>query len=133
MKSITIHSSKKDCVMDLTDTVQHHVQESTVTDGICTIFVHHTTCSITTADLDPGTDLDLLDALRSMLPQLHYRHPHDPNHTPDHIISSIIGPSLTIPIQSRTLVLGVWQRIILIELDGPRDRSLSIYVIATSV
>ena len=77
-------------------------------------------------DLDPGTDLDLLNALRHVLPQLSYRHPHDPSHTPDHLLSSIIGPSVAIPYQNRRLLLGTWQRVILVELDGPRQRTLHV-------
>ncbi len=78
----------------------------------------------TASALDPGTDLDLLDALRRLLPPLSYRHPHDPAHTPDHILASIIGPALVIPYARRQLLLGTWQRIILVELDGPRQRSI---------
>lgn len=86
----------------------------------------HTTATLTTADLDPGTDLDMLDAFDAMMPKLKYRHPHNPSHAPDHILSSIIGPSLTVPFKDGNLVLGTWQRIVLIELDGPRRRKLVI-------
>jgi secondary thiamine-phosphate synthase enzyme len=80
--------------------------------------------ALTTADLDPGTDRDLLQALRSLLPQQSYRHPHDPSHAPDHILSSLIGPSVLVPYRQRALLLGTWQRIILVELDGPRQRTI---------
>jgi secondary thiamine-phosphate synthase enzyme len=122
MKTITITTRKKDQIVDITDTVQHYMQAEGSADGLCSLFVAHTTCAITTADLDPGTDLDMLSALRHLLPQLSYRHPHDPSHTPDHILSSIIGPSLVIPYTNHQLLLGTWQRIILVELDGPRQR-----------
>jgi secondary thiamine-phosphate synthase enzyme len=79
---------------------------------------------VTTADLDPGTDLDLLQSLRKLLPPMSYRHPHNPAHTPDHLLSSIIGPSVAIPYENRRLALGTWQRIILVELDGPRQRTV---------
>lgn len=90
------------------------------------MFILHTTASLTTADLDPGTDLDLLDALKNLLPDIQYRHPHNPAHTPDHILSSLIGPSLTVPVESGKLCLGTWQRVVLIELDGPRERNIQI-------
>ncbi|GCE23499.1 hypothetical protein KDK_72990 [Dictyobacter kobayashii] len=64
--------------------------------------------------------------MRAILPDLNYRHPHDPEHAPDHILSSLIGPSLVIPYANRRLLLGVWQRIILVELDGPRQRTVQI-------
>ncbi len=119
--SLTITTTESKQVIDITDAVQAQVGRSA---GVCTVFVAHTTCAVTTADLDPGTDLDLLDAAWEMIPKLPYRHPHNPAHVPAHLASSIIGPSVTIPVRDSRLVLGSWQRIILVELDGPRDRQL---------
>src|SRR5690242_53541 len=126
MKTITVNTRKKDQVVDITDTIEAHLQEAKTESGICYLFVAHTTCALTTADLDPGTDRDFLDALRDLLPKLSYRHPHDPSHTPDHILSSIIGPFLAIPFTNHKLLLGTWQRVILVELDGPRRRTVHI-------
>ncbi|HET8852888.1 MAG TPA: secondary thiamine-phosphate synthase enzyme YjbQ [Ktedonobacteraceae bacterium] len=124
MRTFTVATRKKDQIVDITDTVEKYLQAEENTNGLCSLFIAHTTCAITTADLDPGTDLDLLDALRRLLPKLNYRHPHDPSHTPDHILASIIGPSLVIPYARHQLLLGIWQRIILVELDGPRERTI---------
>ena len=126
MKTVTITTKKKDEVVDITETVENLLEEMKAQSGICVVFVAHTTCALTTADLDPGTDLDFLNALRHMLPHISYRHPHDPSHTPDHILSSILGPSLAIPYQDGQLLLGIWQRVILVELDGPRQRTLHV-------
>ena len=126
MKTVTIQTNKKDQVVDITETVENYLQEAQAESGVCVVFVAHTTCALTTADLDPGTDLDLLAALRHLLPKMSYRHPHDPGHTPDHLLSSIIGPSVAIPFQDRQLQLGTWQRVVLIELDGPRERTMHI-------
>jgi len=126
MKTVTITTKKKDEVVDITETVENLLEEMKAQSGICVVFVAHTTCALTTADLDPGTDLDFLNALRHMLPHISYRHPHDPSHTPDHILSSILGPSLAIPYQDGQLLLGTWQRVILVELDGPRQRTLHV-------
>jgi secondary thiamine-phosphate synthase enzyme len=126
MKTITVRTRKKDEVVDITETVETHLQEMGNEEGVCTLFVSHTTCALTTADLDPGTDLDFLDALRRLLPPIAYRHPHDPSHTPDHILSSMIGSSLAIPYRNRRLLLGTWQRVVLVELDGPRQRTVHI-------
>ncbi len=124
--TITVATKKKDQVVDITETIETHLRNRPETDGVCVVFAAHTTCALTTADLDPGTDQDLLNALRHMLPQLSYRHPHDPFHAPDHLLSSIIGPSVTIPYHNRKLMLGTWQRVVLVELDGPRQRTLHI-------
>ena len=126
METLTIRTKKKDEVIDITETIEAYLQAADTESGVCIIFVAHTTCSLTTADLDPGTDRDLLDALRGILPHTSYRHPHDPSHTPDHILSSILGASLAIPYRSRQLLLGTWQRVVLVELDGPRQRTVHV-------
>ncbi len=124
MRTFTVTTRQKDQVIDITDIIENYLQEEKNADGLCSLFVAHTTCAITAADLDPGTDLDLLDALRQLLPLISYRHPHDPSHTPDHILSTIIGPSLVVPYAKHQLLLGTWQRIILVEFDGPRRRTM---------
>ena len=126
MKTITVATKRKDQIVDITETVETHLRDAKNEEGICVLFIAHTTCAITTADLDPGTDLDFLDVLRRLLPQIRYRHPHDPAHAHDHILSAIIGPSLTLPYRNRQLLLGTWQRVVLVELDGPRQRTLHI-------
>lgn len=125
MKTFFIETSHKDEINDITDTIEEILQQNTIKNGACLIFVKHTTCCITTADLDPGTDIDFLEFLRRIIPEMRFRHPHDPSHAPDHILSSIIGTSLTVPIVNGQLDLGVWQRVVLVELDGPRKRELS--------
>ena len=126
MATISVSTRKKDQVIDITETIEAQLQEARKESGVCFVFVAHTTCAITTADLDPGTDRDLLDALRGMLPQISYRHPHNPAHAPDHLLSSIIGPSLAIPYANHRLLLGTWQSVVLVELDGPRQRTIHI-------
>ena len=91
---------------------------------LCNVFIKHTTACITTADLDPGTDIDMLEAFEKIIPDLKYRHPHNPSHVGDHIVSSIIGPSLTLWFEGNKLVLGTWQRLVLVEMDGPRQRNI---------
>lgn len=125
MKELTVTTTKKRQIIDITDEIQQVVTK-TNNKCICFLFIKHTTAALTTADLDPGTDLDMLDAFEAMMPKLHYRHPHDPSHVPDHIMSSVIGASVVIPILQGKLDLGIWQRIVLVELDGPRQRKLTI-------
>ena len=120
---ITVSTQKKKEVVDITKRVQEVVD---IQEGICHLFLMHTTAALTTADLDPGTDQDYLDAIEAMAPKLPYRHPHDPLHVPDHIMSSFIGIFLNVPVQKGKLVLGTWQRIVLIELNGPKERKVVI-------
>jgi secondary thiamine-phosphate synthase enzyme len=130
MLRLKVRTRKKREVVDLTDFLEEHLNKEHVPTGICHLLVLHTTAALTTADLDPGTDLDMLDAFEAMLPKLRYRHPHDPSHVPDHILSALIGTSLSLPFENRKLVLGTWQRVVLIELDGPRERELALSVFA---
>ncbi len=122
MQRITIKTRKKREVIDITELVEKTLAGSS--SGICNLLVLHTTSALTTADLDPGTDLDMLDAFEALIPKLRYRHPHDPEHVPDHILSALIGTSVALPFENGRLILGTWQRVVLIELDGPRERSV---------
>lgn len=125
----TIETKKKDEVLDITDQVSEIISKSEKKNGVIVLNVLHTTCGLTTADLDPGTDEDILEALRKMLPKINYRHPHDPSHTPDHILSSLIGTSLSLIFENGELQLGTWQRIIFVELNGPRERKITYSII----
>jgi secondary thiamine-phosphate synthase enzyme len=125
MQRMRVKTSNKREVIDLTDDLQKAIDHSYAkASGFCTLSVLHTTAALTTADLDPGTDLDMLDAFEHLIPKLKYRHPHNPAHVPDHILSALIGTSVTLPVEKGSLVLGTWQRVILIELDGPRERNI---------
>jgi secondary thiamine-phosphate synthase enzyme len=125
MQRMKVRTSKKREIVDLTDRLQQIVDESYQgVSGFCQLSVLHTTAALTTADLDPGTDLDMLDAFEHLIPKLKFRHPHDPTHVPDHILSALIGTSVAVPVDKGQLVLGTWQRIILVELDGPREREV---------
>ena len=128
MKLVRIKTSQKNQVVDLTERVEAELPQAGR--GAVLVLAAHTTCAVTTADLDPGTDLDFLNALRHLLPDLRYRHPHDPEHTPDHILASLIGPSVLIPFDRDQLILGTWQRIVLVELDGPRERNVHLTFLA---
>jgi secondary thiamine-phosphate synthase enzyme len=130
MQRVTVKTRKKREVLDITDLVESHLQNSTASTGVCNLLVLHTTAGLTTADLDPGTDLDMLDAFEAMIPKLRYRHPHNPAHVGDHIMSALIGTSVSLPFERKKLLLGTWQRIVLIELDGPRQREIAVSISA---
>jgi secondary thiamine-phosphate synthase enzyme len=129
MHTLTVTTRKKREVLDITGAIESLLEKNQAT-GICNLFILHTTAALTTADLDPGTDLDMLDAFEATIPKLRYRHPHNPAHVPDHILSALIGTSVTLPFERGKILLGTWQRIVLIELDGPRERELVVSITA---
>ena len=132
MVKIIVKTSEKRQVIDITDLINQELEKQNFKNGICNLFLTHTTVALTTADLDPGTDQDYLDAFKDLIPKLNYQHPHNPAHTPDHILSSIIGTSLSIPVENGKLILGTWQRVILIEFNGPREREVVINLLQSS-
>jgi secondary thiamine-phosphate synthase enzyme len=128
MQRVTVKTRKKREVLDITDLIEERLVSSPMSTGVCNLLVLHTTAALTTADLDPGTDLDLLDAFEAMVPKLRYRHPHNPAHVGDHIMSALIGTSVLLPFETKKLLLGTWQRVVLIELDGPREREIALSI-----
>lgn len=124
MIKVSVNTAKKREVLDITDLIDECIQKQDKNSGLVNIFITHTTAAITTADLDPGTDQDYLNAFDKLIPQIKFNHPHDPSHMPDHILSSLIGVSLAIPFEKKQLILGTWQRVVLLEFDGPRDRKV---------
>ena len=133
MYRLMIKTHKNREIVDITEQLEqvlwkHHPEKT----GICQLNLLHTTAALATADLDPGTDLDMLDAFEHLIPKLQYRHPHNPAHAPDHILSTMIGTSLTLMVDRGLLLLGTWQRVVLVELDGPRERELVMAFVETA-
>lgn len=96
-------------------------------DGICTIVTPHTTCAISVNEnADPDVPRDLVKALRAMIPNVDFR--HGEGNSDAHLLSMMIGTSLSWPYRKGRLVLGRWQGIYFIELDGPRRRDVTVYV-----
>ena len=118
-------------VVDLTDQLQSLIRNAKMQEGICSIFVTHTTAALTTGEIGEGTEKDLLEVVEQMVPSIRFRHAHDPSHAWSHMASSILGPSITIPVLSGKLVLGTWQSVMLIELDGPRERTVHVTLLTS--
>lgn len=129
MEKVLVKTRKKREVIDITVRINEIIKERKLTGGICFLNLLHTTAAISTADMDPGADLDMMDAFDELIPKLKYRHPHNPAHMPDHILSTLIGTSLVLTFDDKGLVLGTWQRVVLFEFDGPREREITVYLL----
>ena len=126
---LKVNTSHLKQVVDLTDRLQSVIHQAGLQEGLCTVFVTHTTAAVTTGEIGEGTEQDFLQIVEQMIPQIRFRHAHDPSHAWSHMASSILGPSLTIPVSGGKLVLGTWQSVMLVELDGPRDRDVHVNLI----
>ena len=113
-------------VVDLTERLQALISRAKMRDGLCSLFVAHTTAALTTGEIGEGTEQDLLDVVEQMIPSIRFRHAHDPSHAWSHMAASILGPSLSVPVMDGQLALGTWQSVLLVELDGPRERTVSV-------
>jgi secondary thiamine-phosphate synthase enzyme len=124
-----ISTTNRKQVVDLTDRLEAVIRRAKMQEGLCSLFVTHTTAALTTGEIGEGTEEDFLQVVEQMIPRIHFRHAHNPAHAWSHMASSILGPSLTIPVSGGKLVLGTWQSVMLVELDGPRDRTVHVTLI----
>jgi secondary thiamine-phosphate synthase enzyme len=112
--------------VDVTDRVNEAISSAGMQEGLCVLFVAHTTAALTTGEIGEGTEDDLLEVVEQVIPRIRFRHAHDPGHAWSHMASSLLGPSLALPVSAGRLILGTWQSVLLIELDGPRRRNLHV-------
>lgn len=124
--SLKVKTTETRQVVDLMDQVNRKIAQSQIQEGLCLLFIQHTTAALTVGEVGEGTEEDLLDVLEKIIPKIRFRHAHDPSHAPAHMIASILGPSLAFPIARGKLALGTWQSVLLIELDGPRERTVHV-------
>src|SRR3989344_4266097 len=100
LQKLTFTTHKKHEVFDITKILNDLLQKNGYYEGICFIFCTHTTCALTTVDMDEGaTDEDYVAAYEALIPKIPYKHPHDPSHFGEHLMSSTVGASLFIPVQ----------------------------------
>ena len=119
---INISTSKNNQLVNITQNVQEAITKSGVSDGICFVHIAHTTAGITiNENADPDVVRDILLSLDDIVKNLSgFRH-FEGNSTA-HVKSSLMGNSVSIPIQNGKLQLGTWQGIYFCEFDGPRNR-----------
>lgn len=108
-------------LQDITAQVQQAVSESGVQEGVCYVFVPHTTAALTlNENWDPDVRGDLVRALAAMVPNVPFH--HGEGNSPAHLMSTLVGASETLLVSGGRLALGSWQGIYLAEFDGPRRR-----------
>lgn len=115
---------------DITSEVNAALQRLGASEGICQVFVPHTTAGIViNENADPDVCADMLEWLDAAVPQ-HARYRHAEGNSPAHIKATLAGQSAAIPVEGGRLALGTWQGVFLAEFDGPRERTVVINVVA---
>jgi secondary thiamine-phosphate synthase enzyme len=120
-RDLHIDTSRRETV-DITDDAAAFVRP--LGDGLLSVFVPHATAGVAIIETGSGSDDDLADALRTLLPRDdRYRHRHgSQGHGADHVLPALLAPSITVPVAAGCLELGTWQRLVLVDLnrDNPR-------------
>jgi secondary thiamine-phosphate synthase enzyme len=128
MFRLDVKTNRKVEFIDVTGNVQQVVSREGVEEGVCYLFVPHTTAGITiNENADPSVVRDIAMALSKLVDPMSYEHVE--GNSPAHVKSSMVGCSLTIPVENGKLALGTWQGIYFCEFDGPRSRKLYVNVL----
>jgi secondary thiamine-phosphate synthase enzyme len=131
LPEITVRSSKREEAIDITEQINQILQRISLVQGLCHIYVPHTTAGIMVNEgADPSVVDDILSTLAKMAPRsASYRHLE--GNADAHIKAAIVGSSVTLPVTGSKVLLGTWQSIFFMEFDGPRTRRLIVTPIRT--
>jgi len=131
-EELRVKTPSREILIDISNDVQNIVRNSKVEEGVCRIFIPHTTAGITiNENADPSVMKDIINYLNKLIPiggGLGYSFKHGEGNSDAHIKSSIINPSLDILIHNNRLMLGTWQGIMFAEFDGPRNRKVYVQI-----
>lgn len=129
IRTFQVRTSKKTEFIDMTSSIQEVVKNTGVEEGICFIFIPHTTAGVTiNENADPNVSQDIIMELNKIVPFQDQYH-HIEGNSPAHIKASLIGVSQIVFVESGKLVLGTWQGIFFCEFDGPRNRKVHVNVL----
>src|SRR4030043_160158 len=125
VKYINVKSKSRVEFIDVTGMVHETVKEAGVQDGICYLYVPHTTAGITINEgADPSVQRDIQNTLSRLIPQ-DVNYFHREGNADAHIKSTIVGTSVHVIVEGGKLLLGTWQSIFFCEFDGPRNRRIA--------
>ncbi|MCJ7509931.1 MAG: secondary thiamine-phosphate synthase enzyme YjbQ [Dehalococcoidia bacterium] len=133
LSHISVFTRSKEVLEEITHRVNDVIHRSGVEEGVCYLYLPHTTAGITVNEnADPSVARDILDRLETLVPSRGNYH-HLEGNAPAHIKSSLMGLSLAVPIEKGRLALGRWQGVFLCEFDGPRDRTVMMQVLPSHI
>ena len=125
MYILKVRSREREQMVEFTDEVRRTLREAGAREGVCVLYVQHTTAGLTVNEnADPDVQRDMLHALRTLLPQHGMGFRHGEENSDAHIKASLVGSSVTVPFKDGELLLGRWQGIFLCEFDGGRERQV---------
>jgi len=130
MIQLDVKTNDRTQFVDITSEVRDAIRDNGLTEGVCTVFVPHTTAGITiNENADPSVVRDIINTLEKLVPY-GAGYSHSEGNADSHVKASLMGASVNIPIVNGRLQLGTWQGIYFCEFDGPRSRRVWICVTA---
>ena len=124
-KVVRVETRKRIEILDVTEFAREFVREISALKGLLHVFLPHTTAGLVINEKEEGLLRDIEDLLERLAPELgNYEHNRIDNNAHAHLRNILTSSSLTIPVENQALLMGTWQRILLIEGDGPRERML---------
>ena len=127
-KDFTVETSKRRQVINITGQVEEAVKGSGIADGMVLVFTHHTTTALALNEDEEGLKRDLLSLISLLYDREGYLHDRIDNNASSHLAAVFAGPSLLLPLRNGRIIRGTWQSILLLELDGPRTRRITVQV-----
>lgn len=124
METIEIQSNERIEFIDITDRINRIIEKLGITDGVALIFTKHTTTALMINENETGLLEDIKNSLKRLVPNLNYKHDRIDNNADAHLRAILLQTSLVVPVRNSRLDLGTWQKVFLIELDGPRVRNV---------
>jgi secondary thiamine-phosphate synthase enzyme len=130
MKPLTVKTSSRTDLVDVTREVADAVGRSGVARGVCVVTVPHTTAGLTlNENADPSVRADIEAVLDRLVPW-EGRYAHSEGNSAAHVKASLVGHSVMVPVEGGRLALGTWQGVFLCEFDGPRQRNVHVQILA---
>lgn len=124
MAAFTVSTDDRLTVLDISDRVEQALAADA--SGTATVFVEHTTAAIVVNEAEPRLLDDFEDALAALVPDDGWAHDEIDDNADSHVRSLLLGPSETLPVENGQLRLGTWQSVLLVECDGPRERTVQV-------
>jgi len=127
---VEIKTTSRTELINITDRIRKEISDSGIKNGICVISTKHTTSGIIINENERGLKEDILDMIEELVPaHKNYAHDQIDNNANAHLRAVLLGMSEVIPVEDGHPVLGTWQSVFFVELDGPRNRSVTIKII----
>lgn len=129
VKHLTVKTQKRTELIDITPSVRKLVADSNIKEGVCLLYVPHTTSGVTINEgADPDVVHDLINKLNDLVPR-NGGYLHSEGNSDAHIKASLIGSSAAVIVEKGSLLLGTWQAVFFCEFDGPRERRVIVKIL----